>query len=50
MFENLDLKFRTLFLFLFSNKMLVSSAGIRKLLAGIAERKDSDQAAFSEAV
>ena len=36
------LKFRTL-LFLFSNKMLVFSAGIHKMLVRIANREDPDK-------
>ena len=43
------LKFRTL-LFLLSNKMMVTRAGIRIMLVKIANREDSDQTASSEAV
>ena len=43
------LKFGTL-LFLFSNKMLVSRAGIHKMFVRIANREDPDQTASSEAV
>ena len=44
------LKFRTLFLFLFSYKMLVLRSGINKMLNRIANREDPDQTASSEAV
>ena len=44
------LKFRNTFLFLFSNKMLVFRPGIHKMLVRIADRKDPDQTASSEAV
>ena len=43
------LKFRTL-LFLFSNKMLLIRAGIRKILVRIGNMEDLDQTASSEAV
>ena len=43
------LKFQTL-LVLFSNKMLVIRAGIHTMLDRIANRKDPDQTASSEAV
>ena len=38
------------FLFLFSNKMLVFRAGIRKILARIANREDPDQYASLSSV
>ena len=44
------LKFRTFFLFLISNKMLVFRAGICNMLVRIANREDPDQTASSEAV
>ena len=44
------LKFQTLFLFLFSNKMLIIRAGIHKMRVRIAHREDPDQTASSEAV
>ena len=44
------LKFQTLCLFLFSNKMLVIRAGIHKMLVRIANREYPDQAASAEAV
>ena len=43
-------KIRTIFLFLFSNKMLVLGVGIHKKLVRIANRGDPDQTASSEAV
>ena len=43
-------KISNTFLFLFSNKMLVSWAGIHKMLVRIANREDHDQTASSEAV
>ena len=39
------LKFQTLFLFLFSNKMLLFKTGIHKMLVRIANREDPDQTA-----
>ena len=44
------LKFQTLFLILFSGKMLVIRAGIHKLLVRMGNREDPDQTASSEAV
>ena len=43
-------KISNIFLFLFSNKMVVFSAGIHKFLVRIANREDPDQTASSEAV
>ena len=43
-------KISNTFLFLFSTKMLVFRAGIHKMLARIANRKDPDQTASLEAV
>ena len=43
------LKFGTLFLPLFSNKMLVFRAGIHKMDVRIANREDPEQTASSEA-
>ena len=40
------LKFRTLFLFLYSNKMLVLRAGIHRRLVRIANSGVPDQTAF----
>ena len=40
-------KISNTFLFLFSNKMLVFRAGIRKMLVRIANREDPDQTASS---
>ena len=37
------LKFQTLFLFLFSNKIMVIRSGNHKMLVRIANRKDPDQ-------
>ena len=42
------LKFRTFFLSLFYNKMLVIRAGIHKMHVRIANREDPDQTAFSK--
>ena len=44
------LKLLTLFFFLFSNEMLVSRAGIHKMLVKIANREDPDLTASSEAI
>ena len=44
------LKYLTLFLFLFSNKMLVFRAESHKVLVIIANREDPDQTASEEAV
>ena len=44
------LKFRTLFSFCYSNKMLVTWAGIHKMLVRMVNREDPDQTASSEAV
>ena len=41
------LKFRTLFLFLFSNKMLLFRAGIHKMFVKVANWEDPDQTASS---
>ena len=41
------LKFRKLFLVLLSNKVLISRAGIHKMLVRIANREDPDQTAPS---
>ena len=38
------------FLFLFSNKLLVTRAGIHKMVVRIANREAADQTASSEAV
>ena len=43
-------KISNTFLFLFSNKMLVLSAGIHKMLVSIGSRDDPDQTASEEAV
>ena len=43
-------KMSNTFLFLFSNIMLVTRAGIHKMLVQITNRKDPDQTASSEAV
>ena len=43
-------KIMNTFLFLFSTKMLVITAGIHKTLVSIANRGDPDQIASSEAV
>ena len=44
------LKFRTLFLFLFSNKILGIRAGLHKLFVGLANREDPYQTASFEEV
>ena len=44
------LKLQTLFLFLFSNQMLLVGAEINKMLVRIAYMEDNDQMASSEAV
>ena len=49
MFENFEHCSNT-FLFLVSNKMLVSNVGIHKMNVRIANREDPDQTASSEAV
>ena len=43
-------KISNTFLFLFLNKMIVTRAGIHKLLFRLANREDPDQTASSEAV
>ena len=43
------LKFRSLFSFCISSKILVSRAGIHKVLVGIANKEDHDQTVSSEA-
>ena len=43
-------KISNTFLFLFSCKMLVIRAGVRKMLVKIGNRQDHDQTASSEAV
>ena len=43
-------KISNTFLFLYSNKMLVSRDGIHKMLVTIANSEDPDQTASSEAV
>ena len=43
-------KIFSLFLFLFSNKILVNRTGINKMLVRIANREDPDQTASEEAV
>ena len=52
MFENFEhcSKISNAFLFLVSNKMLVSKVGIHKMNVRIANREDPDQTASSEAV
>ena len=44
------LKFQTLFLFLFSNKMLVIRAGTHNMLVRKANREDPDQTASQSAL
>ena len=43
-------KISNTFLFLFSNKIMVTRTGIHKMLVGIAKREDPDQTASSDAV
>ena len=43
-------KISNTFLFLFSNKMIVTRTGIHKMLFGIANRENHDQTASSDAV
>ena len=43
-------KIRNPFLVLLSSKMMVSKAGVRKMLVRIANREDNDQTASSEAI